>query len=127
SLSIHCLLAARRRSPTNPSSSSNRQSAAILRLPTLRRMVDVVLYLPSSSLFSISLCLSLASKIHFGVLYIVFNGSTALIKFELYFGLLVFVDIQETIEKAHLGDMDWVKHTLTPLQISLLLLSVFSL
>lgn len=37
---------------------------------------------------------------------------------QLYFGLLVFVgyivvDTQEIIEKAHLGDMDYVKHALT--------------
>jgi hypothetical protein len=36
----------------------------------------------------------------------------------LYFGLLVFVgyivvDTQEIVEKAHLGDMDYVKHALT--------------
>ncbi|KAL4029449.1 hypothetical protein IC575_007660 [Cucumis melo] len=47
-----------------------------------------------------------------------FGGSTALFKFELYFGLLVFVgymvvDTQEIIEMAHLGDMDYVKHALT--------------
>lgn len=47
-----------------------------------------------------------------------FGGSTAIFKFELYFGLLVFVgyivvDTQEIIEKAHLGDMDYVKHALT--------------
>lgn len=37
---------------------------------------------------------------------------------QLYFGLLVFVgymvfDTQEIIEKAHLGDLDYVKHALT--------------
>lgn len=37
---------------------------------------------------------------------------------QLYFGLLIFVgymvvDTQEIIEKAHLGDMDYVKHSLT--------------
>ncbi|KVH89755.1 bax inhibitor 1-like [Cynara cardunculus var. scolymus] len=47
-----------------------------------------------------------------------FGGSLALFKFELYFGLLVFVgymvvDTQEIIEKAHLGDLDYVKHALT--------------
>ncbi|XP_049415510.1 bax inhibitor 1-like [Solanum stenotomum] len=47
-----------------------------------------------------------------------FGGSMAVFKFELYFGLLVFVgyivfDTQEIIEKAHLGDMDYVKHALT--------------
>ncbi|XP_004509031.3 bax inhibitor 1-like, partial [Cicer arietinum] len=48
----------------------------------------------------------------------VFGGSTALFKFELYFGLLVFVgyvvvDTQEIIERAHFGDLDYVKHALT--------------
>nr|XP_018632136.1 bax inhibitor 1-like isoform X1 [Nicotiana tomentosiformis] len=48
----------------------------------------------------------------------IFGGSMALFKFELYFGLLVFVgyivvDTQEIIEKAHLGDLDYVKHALT--------------
>ncbi|XP_004148360.1 bax inhibitor 1 [Cucumis sativus] len=48
----------------------------------------------------------------------IFGGSTALFKFELYFGLLLFVgymvvDTQEIIERAHLGDMDYVKHALT--------------
>ncbi|KAM7274217.1 hypothetical protein ACFE04_028881 [Oxalis oulophora] len=47
-----------------------------------------------------------------------FGGSTAFFKFELYFGLLVFVgymvvDTQEIIERAHLGDLDYVKHALT--------------
>ncbi|GMH29778.1 hypothetical protein Nepgr_031621 [Nepenthes gracilis] len=47
-----------------------------------------------------------------------FGGSMALFKFELYFGLLVFVgyivfDTQDIIERAHLGDMDYVKHALT--------------
>lgn len=37
---------------------------------------------------------------------------------QLYFGLLIFVgymvaDTQEIIEKAHLGDMDYEKHSLT--------------
>lgn len=37
---------------------------------------------------------------------------------QLYFGLLIFVgymvvDTQDIIEKAHLGDMDYVKHSLT--------------
>uniref|UniRef100_F6I7Q1 Bax inhibitor 1 n=1 Tax=Vitis vinifera TaxID=29760 RepID=F6I7Q1_VITVI len=46
-----------------------------------------------------------------------FGGSTAIFKFELYFGLLVFVgymvvDTQDIIEKAHLGDRDYVKHSL---------------
>ncbi|XP_019179652.1 PREDICTED: bax inhibitor 1-like isoform X2 [Ipomoea nil] len=48
----------------------------------------------------------------------IFGGSMALFKFELYFGLLVFmgyivVDTQEIIEKAHYGDLDYVKHALT--------------
>ncbi|KAJ8633834.1 hypothetical protein MRB53_027170 [Persea americana] len=48
----------------------------------------------------------------------IFGGSTAIFKFELYFGLLVFlgymvVDTQEIIERAHLGDLDYVKHALT--------------
>ncbi|XP_051119368.1 bax inhibitor 1-like [Andrographis paniculata] len=47
-----------------------------------------------------------------------FGGSMALFKFELYFGLLVFVgyvvvDTQDIIEKAHFGDLDYVKHALT--------------
>ncbi|XP_015896705.1 bax inhibitor 1 [Ziziphus jujuba] len=47
-----------------------------------------------------------------------FGGSTAIFKFELYFGLLVFVgymvvDTQDIIEKAHYGDLDYVKHALT--------------
>ncbi|KAB2088602.1 hypothetical protein ES319_A03G009900v1 [Gossypium barbadense] len=48
----------------------------------------------------------------------VFGGSTTLFMFEIYFGLLVFVgymvvDTQDIIEKAHLGDLDYVKHALT--------------
>ncbi|KAI4315202.1 hypothetical protein L6164_028036 [Bauhinia variegata] len=48
----------------------------------------------------------------------IFGGSIALFKFELYFGLLVFVgyivvDTQEIVERAHLGDLDYVKHALT--------------
>ncbi|OIS99701.1 PREDICTED: bax inhibitor 1-like [Nicotiana attenuata] len=48
----------------------------------------------------------------------IFGGSMALFKFELYLGLLVFVgyivfDTQEIIERAHLGDLDYVKHALT--------------
>jgi FtsH-binding integral membrane protein len=48
----------------------------------------------------------------------IFGGSMALSKFELYFGLLVFVgyivvDTQDIIEKAHFGDLDYVKHALT--------------
>ncbi|KAL6503217.1 Bax inhibitor 1 [Orobanche hederae] len=59
---------------------------------------------------------SILSWLHFSSL--VFGGSTALFKFELYFGLLVFVGYivvhtQDIIEKAHLGDMDYVNHSLT--------------
>ncbi|KAK7262166.1 hypothetical protein RJT34_29727 [Clitoria ternatea] len=48
----------------------------------------------------------------------IFGGSIAFFKFELYFGLLVFigyvvVDTQEIIERAHFGDLDYVKHALT--------------
>ncbi|XP_028772877.1 bax inhibitor 1 [Neltuma alba] len=48
----------------------------------------------------------------------IFGGAAALFKFELYFGLLVFVgyiifDTQEIIERAHFGDLDYVKHALT--------------
>ncbi|XP_039056980.1 bax inhibitor 1-like [Hibiscus syriacus] len=48
----------------------------------------------------------------------IFGGSTSLFMFEIYLGLLVFagymvVDTQEIIEKAHLGDLDYVKHALT--------------
>ncbi|KAJ0716277.1 putative Bax inhibitor 1 [Helianthus annuus] len=48
----------------------------------------------------------------------IFGGSMAMFQFELYFGLLVFVgymvfDTQQIIEKAHLGDLDYVKHALT--------------
>ncbi|XP_017640836.1 bax inhibitor 1-like [Gossypium arboreum] len=48
----------------------------------------------------------------------VFGGSTTLFMFEIYFGLLVFVgymvvDTQDIIEKAHLGDLDYVKQALT--------------
>ncbi|KAJ4847995.1 Bax inhibitor 1 [Turnera subulata] len=63
-----------------------------------------------SSGVSILLWLHFASSI--------FGGSAALFKFELYFGLLVFVgyvvvDTQDIIEKAHLGDLDYVKHAMT--------------
>ncbi|OMP10951.1 Bax inhibitor 1-related protein [Corchorus olitorius] len=51
--------------------------------------------------------------------YIYLGGmlSSALFIFEVYFGLLVFagymvVDAREIIEKAHLGDMDYMKHAL---------------
>jgi FtsH-binding integral membrane protein len=62
-----------------------------------------------SSGLSILLWLHFASAI--------FGGSAAIFKFELYFGLLVFVgftvvDTQEIIEKAYHGDMDYVKHAL---------------
>ncbi len=48
----------------------------------------------------------------------IFGGSAAFFKVELYFGLLVFVgymvvDTQEIIERAHFGDLDYVKHALT--------------
>ncbi|CAN6461104.1 unnamed protein product [Victoria cruziana] len=62
-----------------------------------------------SSGISILLWLQFASSI--------FGGSTAMFKFELYFGLLVFlgymvVDTQKIIERAYQGDMDYVKHSL---------------
>lgn len=43
---------------------------------------------------------------------------TYLFILQLYFGLLVFVgyivvDTQDIIEKAHFGDLDYVKHALT--------------
>ncbi|EEF30605.1 bax inhibitor 1 [Ricinus communis] len=62
-----------------------------------------------SSGLSILLWLQFASSI--------FGGSASIFKFELYFGLLVFVgyvvvDTQDIIEKAHLGDLDYVKHAL---------------
>ncbi|XP_062227786.1 bax inhibitor 1-like [Phragmites australis] len=48
----------------------------------------------------------------------IFGHSTATFMFELYFGLLVFLgymvfDTQEIIERAHHGDMDYIKHALT--------------
>ncbi|KAK8703205.1 hypothetical protein V6N13_021531 [Hibiscus sabdariffa] len=48
----------------------------------------------------------------------IFGGSTALFMFKIYLGLLVFVgymvfDTQEIIEKAQLGDLDYVKQALT--------------
>ncbi|XP_062027017.1 bax inhibitor 1-like [Rosa rugosa] len=48
----------------------------------------------------------------------IFGGSASLFEFELYFGLMIFVgymvvDTQEMIERAHLGDLDYVKHALT--------------
>ncbi|KAK9144638.1 hypothetical protein Sjap_004541 [Stephania japonica] len=63
-----------------------------------------------SSGLSILFWLQLASSI--------FGGSSATYKFELYFGLLLFVgymvvDTQKIIESAHLGDLDYVKHALT--------------
>ncbi|KAB1216018.1 Bax inhibitor 1 [Morella rubra] len=62
-----------------------------------------------SSGLSILLWLHFASAI--------FGGSAAIFKFELYFGLLVFVgftivDTQDIIEKAHHGDLDYVNHAL---------------
>ncbi|KAI3984848.1 hypothetical protein MKX01_039465 [Papaver californicum] len=63
-----------------------------------------------SSSISLLFRLSFASSI--------FGGYASVFKFELYFGLLVFlgymvVDTQEIIEKAHLGDLDYVNHSLT--------------
>jgi len=60
--------------------------------------------------------LSILLWLHFASF--IFGGSMALFKFELYFGLLVFVgyivvDTQEIVERAHLGDLDYVKHALT--------------
>ncbi|XP_008778413.2 bax inhibitor 1-like [Phoenix dactylifera] len=48
----------------------------------------------------------------------IFGHSTATFKVELYFGLLLFLgyvvfDTQEIIERAHLGDLDYIKHALT--------------
>ncbi|TVT99325.1 hypothetical protein EJB05_55325 [Eragrostis curvula] len=48
----------------------------------------------------------------------IFGHSSATFMFELYFGLLVFLgymvfDTQEIIERAHHGDMDYIKHALT--------------
>ncbi|CAN0842633.1 Bax inhibitor 1 [Linum grandiflorum] len=59
--------------------------------------------------------LSILFWLHFASM--IFGGSAALFKFELYFGLLVFVgyvvvDTQNIIERAHLGDLDYVKHAL---------------
>lgn len=47
----------------------------------------------------------------------IFGGSTAIFKFELYFGLLLFLgymvfDTQFIIERAHRGDLDYVAHAL---------------
>lgn len=47
----------------------------------------------------------------------IFGGSAAMFKFEIYFGLLLFigyvvVDTQEIIEQAHHGDLDYVRHAL---------------
>ncbi|XP_020231227.1 bax inhibitor 1 [Cajanus cajan] len=60
--------------------------------------------------------LSILMWLHFASSF--FGNSIALFKFELYFGLLVFVgyvivDTQEIIERAHFGDLDYVKHALT--------------
>ncbi|KAI9087061.1 hypothetical protein K1719_031022 [Acacia pycnantha] len=60
--------------------------------------------------------LSILMWLHFASF--IFGGAAAFFKFELYFGLLVFVgyivfDTQEIIERAHLGDLDYVKHALT--------------
>ncbi|OEL15834.1 Bax inhibitor 1, partial [Dichanthelium oligosanthes] len=63
-----------------------------------------------SSALSLLLWLQFAASI--------FGHSSATFKFELYFGLLVFLgymvfDTQEIIERAHHGDMDYIKHALT--------------
>uniref|UniRef100_K3XZ11 Bax inhibitor 1 n=1 Tax=Setaria italica TaxID=4555 RepID=K3XZ11_SETIT len=63
-----------------------------------------------SSALSILLWLQFAASI--------FGHSSATFTFELYFGLLVFLgymvfDTQEIIERAHQGDMDYIKHALT--------------
>ncbi|CAN0878678.1 Bax inhibitor 1 [Linum grandiflorum] len=59
--------------------------------------------------------LSILFWLHFASM--IFGGSAALFQFELYFGLWVFVgyvvvETQNIIEKAHLGDLDYVKHAL---------------
>ncbi|KAG0457238.1 hypothetical protein HPP92_022086 [Vanilla planifolia] len=48
----------------------------------------------------------------------IFGASAAMFNFEIYLGLLIFLgytvfDTQEIIERAHHGDMDYVKHALT--------------
>lgn len=48
----------------------------------------------------------------------IFGHTSATFMFELFFGLLVFLgymvfDTQEIIERAHRGDMDYIKHALT--------------
>ncbi|CAD6340642.1 unnamed protein product [Miscanthus lutarioriparius] len=48
----------------------------------------------------------------------IFGHTSTTFMFELYFGLLVFLgymvfDTQEIIERAHGGDMDYIKHALT--------------
>ncbi|KAL0907862.1 hypothetical protein M5K25_022308 [Dendrobium thyrsiflorum] len=48
----------------------------------------------------------------------IFGSSASMFNFELYLGLLIFLgyivfDTQEIIEKAHRGDLDYVKHALT--------------
>ncbi|CAN6192279.1 unnamed protein product [Urochloa humidicola] len=63
-----------------------------------------------SSALSILLWLQFATSI--------FGHSHTTFTFELYFGLLVFLgymvfDTQEIIERAHHGDMDYIKHALT--------------
>lgn len=49
---------------------------------------------------------------------LIFGHSSASFKVELYFGLLIFLgymvfDTQDIIERAHTGDLDYVKHALT--------------
>lgn len=63
-----------------------------------------------SSGFSILFWLRFASYI--------FGSSASMLNFELYLGLLIFLgyivfDTQEIIERAHHGDLDYVKHALT--------------
>ncbi|XP_071674623.1 bax inhibitor 1 isoform X1 [Lolium perenne] len=48
----------------------------------------------------------------------IFGHSTNSFMFEVYFGMLIFpgymvYDPQEIIERAHHGDMDYIKHALT--------------
>ncbi|KAL8216406.1 hypothetical protein R6Q57_023243 [Mikania cordata] len=63
----------------------------------------------------LSSCVSILLWLHFASS--IFGGSLSL-NIMLYSGLLVFVgymvyDTQDIIEKAHLGDLDYVSHALT--------------